>query len=133
MEEYQSVDSGAAAGIMAIMGTFMIFTLIVSVFIIICQWKIFVKAGRPGWAAIVPIYNAIVLLEIIGKPWWWILLLMIPLVNIIFVIIVMHQLSLSFGQGVGMTILLLLMVGFPILAFGSAQYTGQKPLTTQPI
>lgn len=133
MEEYQSVDSGAAAGIMAVMGTFMIFMLIVSVFLIVCYWKIFVKAGRPGWACIVPIYGALVFLEIIGKPWWWLLLLMIPFVNIIFIILAMHQLSLSFGQGAGMTVLLLLMIGFPILAFGSAQYTGQKPLATQPI
>jgi hypothetical protein len=133
MEEYQSLDSGAETGIMAILGTFMIFTLAISVFLIICQWKIFVKAGRPGWACIVPIYGALVFLEIIGKPWWWLLLICIPFVNIIFIIMAMHQLSLSFGQGAMMTILLLFLIGFPILAFGSAQYTGQKPLATQPI
>ena len=41
---------------------------------IFVQWKIFTKAGKPGWASIVPIYNIIVLLEIVGKPWWYLLI-----------------------------------------------------------
>ena len=45
-------------------------------------WKVFEKAGKPGWAALVPIYNIIVLLDIAGKPAWWLVLMLIPLVNV---------------------------------------------------
>lgn len=90
-------------------------------------WKVFEKAGKPGWAAIVPIYNIIVLLEIAGKPVWWIILMLIPLVNIIIAIIVLHQISLSFGKGTGFTLGLLFLgiIFWPMLGFGDAQYVGQ--------
>jgi hypothetical protein len=121
--EYENVDTG----LFAAMGTGMLIVwLIVFILIIAGCWKIFVKAGKPGWAAIVPIYNTIVLLEIVGKPVWWILLLLIPVVNIIFAIIVVHRLSLSFGKGGGMTFLLLILpfIGYPMLGFGNATYVG---------
>lgn len=103
-----------------------IIELIVIIFLIICYWKIFTKAGKPGWAAIIPIYNVIVLLEIIGKPWWWLLLLLIPFVNIIFMIWMINLLSKSFGKGVGFTIglIILSIIFVPILAFGAAKYAG---------
>ena len=90
------------------------------------MWKVFTKAGKPGWAAIIPIYNVIVLLEIIGKPVWWFVLLLIPLVNFVIIIMVFNQLSRSFGRGVGMTLLLIFLpfIAFPVLGFGSAQYVG---------
>ena len=93
---------------------------------VIGLWKVFEKAGKPGWAAIIPIYNIIVLLEIVGKPVWWIVLMLIPLVNLIIAIIVMHQLSLSFGKGTGFTIGLLLFgfIFIPILGFDSSIYLG---------
>lgn len=96
------------------------------VLMIAAMWTIFTKAGKPGWAAIVPIYNMIVLLEIVGKPWWWLLLMLIPIVNIVIIIIVYHQLSLSFGKDVGFTIGLILLgiVFIPLLAFGDAKYIG---------
>ena len=96
------------------------------VLLIAAQWKIFTKAGKPGWAAIIPIYNVIVLLEIVGKPIWWIILFLIPFVNIVIIIIVLHQLSLSFGKDVGFTIGLILLgiIFFPILGFGDSQYIG---------
>ncbi len=89
-------------------------------------WKVFTKAGKPGWASIVPIYNIIVLLEVVGKPWWWLLLMLIPIVNIVIVIIVYHKLSLSFGKGSGFTVGLILLgiIFLPILGFGDAQYVG---------
>ena len=88
--------------------------------------KLFEKAGKPGWAAIVPIYNFIVLLEIIGKPVWWFILVLIPIVNIIVLIMIWHQLSLSFGKDVLFTLGLIFLgfIFYPILAFGSAQYVG---------
>ena len=92
----------------------------------IAQWKIFVKANKPGWACLIPIYNVIVLLEIIGKPWWWFLLMLIPFVNIIFSIWAINLLSKSFGKSEGFTVglLLLSIVFYPILAFGDAKYIG---------
>lgn len=98
------------------------------------MWKTFQKAGKPGWAAIVPIYNFIVLLEIAGKPLWWIILIFIPFVNLVIAIIVYHQVSLSFGQGGGMTVLLILLpfIGWPMLGFGDAQYQGPSGSAAAP-
>jgi len=91
-------------------------------------WKIFTKAGKPGWASIVPVYNVVLLLEIVGKPAWWILLWLIPVVNIVVIIIVYHRLALSFGKGILFTIGLIFLgfIFFPILAFGKAQYLGPE-------
>lgn len=89
-------------------------------------WKTFVKAGKPGWAAIVPIYNAIVILQIAGRPVWWFLLYLIPLVNIIIAIIVMMDFAKSFGKSVGFALGLIFLpiIFFPILAWGDADYLG---------
>lgn len=95
---------------------------------LISMWKIFEKAGKPGWAAIVPIYNLVVLLEIVNKPIWWIVLFLIPVVNFVIMIIVIHQLSLSFGKEIGFTIglILLTVIFIPILAFSDAKYVRGK-------
>jgi hypothetical protein len=102
----------------------MICWLILVLLIIIGMWKVFEKAGKPGWAAIIPIYNIIVLLEITGKPIWWFILMLIPLVNLIVFIIVLVELARRFGKGVGFAIGLLILpfVFYPVLGFGSAQY-----------
>jgi hypothetical protein len=94
--------------------------------IFVCYWIIFTKAGKPGWAAIIPIYNVIVLLEICGRPLWWFLLLMIPCVQAVVGVILAIDLAKSFGKGVGFAIGLILLgiVFLPILAFGSARYRG---------
>ncbi len=112
-----------------------LFIILVIVFYIYVYWRIFEKAGKPGWAAIIPIYNTIVLLEIVGKPWWWILLFLIPGVNIIFVIWMTNLLSLSFGYGVGFTIGLLLLspIFYPVLAFSNAEYKGPAGILDQNI
>jgi hypothetical protein len=90
------------------------------------MWKVFVKAGKPGWAAIIPIYNAIVLLQIVGRPGWWFLLYLIPIVNIVISIMVMIELAKVFGKGTGFGIGLLLLsfIFIPILGFGDAEYQG---------
>jgi len=100
--------------------------LAVIVLEIAAMWKIFVKAGKPGWAAIIPIYNLIVLLEIVGKPLWWIVLFIIPFVNYIFLIWTINLVSLSFGKDVGFTLGLIFLapIFWPILGFGSAEYQG---------
>jgi hypothetical protein len=98
--------------------------LVVILLIIISLRKIFVKAGKPGWAAIVPIYNMIVILEIAGKPLWWFILLLIPGVNIIVLILVYIAFARNFGKGVGFAIgmVILPFIFFPLLAFGDARY-----------
>ena len=96
------------------------------IFMIIAMWKIFTKAGKPGWASIIPIYNIWVMLEVVGRPGWWLLLLLIPGVNFVIGIILMVDLAKSFGKGGGFAVGLLLLpyVFFPILGFGKAQYQG---------
>jgi hypothetical protein len=98
------------------------------VLIIAGIWKTFVKAGQPGWAAIIPIYNAIVLLQIAGKPLWWIILLLIPIVNLVMVILLGIAVAQKFGKGTGFGVGLALLgfIFYPILGFGDAQYQGVK-------
>ena len=113
-----------AAGIGAGM---VVFWLAICVFFVVCMWRIFTKAGQPGWASIIPIYNAVVLCQIAGKPGWWVILMLIPVVNFVIAILVLIGLANNFGRGVGTVIGLLLLpiVFYPILAFGSAQYQGR--------
>ncbi len=107
-------------------GIFIIIYVAIIVLLIAAQWKIYTKANKPGWACIIPIYNIIVLLEIIGKPWWWLLLMLIPGVNIIFAIWMANLLSKSFGKNEGFTVGLILLpfIFYPILGFGDASYVG---------
>ena len=104
----------------------------------LAYFGIFKKAGKPTWAAFVPIYNVIVLLEVVGRPVWWILLFLIPIVNLVIFIIVMNDLSKSFGHGVGFTIGLIFLswIFMMILGFGSSQYggpaAGQPSMTSPP-
>lgn len=120
--ETNNFDPGSTGGY----GFVMLVYLIVFAVVIVGMWKTFEKAGKPGWAAIIPIYNFIVLLEIVGKPLWWIILMLIPIVNLVIAIMLCHQLSLSFGQGIGMTLLLIFLpfIGWPMLGFGDARYIG---------
>src|SRR5438552_10285591 len=100
--------------------------LLIALLVIVATWKVFTKAGQPGWASIIPIYNLYIWCKIVGRPWWWILLMLIPFVNFIILIILVIDLAKSFGKGVGFGIGLLLLpiIFFPILGFGSAQYQG---------
>ncbi len=102
--------------------------LAIIILMIASMWKIFEKAGKPGWAAIVPIYNIIVLMEIVNKPVWWVVLFLIPIVNIIIAIIVYIELAKVFGKdtGFGIGLVFLGIVFFPMLAFGDAQYQGAE-------
>lgn len=106
-----------------------IFMILIGVALIVLMvasvWRIFTKAGKPGWAAIVPFYNSYVLLKIVGKPGWWLVWYFIPIANIVIAVVVYYQLVVKcFGKGVGFLILLLLapMVAYPLLAFGDAEF-----------
>jgi len=100
--------------------------LAVVVLAISANWILFKKAGEPGWACIVPIYNAYVMFKIVWGKGWMFLLALIPIVN--FVIIIMHSFKLarSFGKGAGFGwgLLLLSPIFYMILAFGNAEYIG---------
>jgi hypothetical protein len=123
---YQTFTNNTSAGAAGMGMGLMLIYLAVIVLILAAMWKVFTKAGKAGWAAIIPIYNTIVLLEIVGRPIWWIALLFIPFVNIVVAVIVMNDLAKSFGKTVGWTVGLLLLpfVFYPMLAFGSAKYGG---------
>ena len=111
---------------MEALGLIMIIYIGVLLLIIISQWKIYTKANQPGWACLIPIYNIWILIKIIGKPGWWLLMLIIPFVNIVFAIWMTNLLSKSFGKGEGFTIglILLPLIFYPILGLGSAKYLG---------
>jgi hypothetical protein len=105
---------------------FLLLYLLLIVLVIIGAWKVFTKAGQAGWKVLIPIYNAIILLRIVGLSGWYVLLFLVPIVNIIFDIYVSYKLAKSFGYGIGMTILLILAIGWLILGFGKATYLGQN-------
>ena len=114
--------------IFAGMGMFaMLLWLAVVVLIIASFWIVFTKAGQPGWACIVPIYNIIILLQIARKPLWWIILMLIPLVNIVIGILVVIEIAKNFGKsaGFGIGLLFLPFIFYPILAWGDARYQPQ--------
>lgn len=98
---------------------------------IIAHWRIFTKAGKPGWATLIPIYNVYVLLKIVGRPGWWLLFAVMPIANVIIYIVVIYDLAQSFGKGVGYTLLMLIFptLGQLILGFGSAKYVGPRIVT----
>ena len=107
---------------------FVIFVLGVAVLLIASIWRVFEKAGQPGWAVIVPIYNLVVLLRIVGKPWWWLFLMLIPYIGYIWVVWTTNLLSKKFGKDEGFTVGLILLpiIFYPLLGFGSAQYQGHR-------
>ena len=102
----------------------LVFQLALAVLAIVGLWKLFAKAGKPGWAAIIPIYNTVVMIDIAGKPLWWILLLFIPVVNIVVSILIMIGMAKNFGRGTGTAIglVFLPMIFLLILGFGGAEY-----------
>jgi len=116
-----AVGIGAGLGILGLLIYFAIIA-----FVIAGAWKVYAKAGQPGWAAIVPIYNLYVLLQIVGRPAWWLILCFVPLVNFVVLILVAIDLAKSFGKGPGFGIGLVLLcpIFYPILGFGSATYQG---------
>jgi hypothetical protein len=96
----------------------------IAALVIASLWRVFTKAGRQGWAAIVPIYNLIILLEITKQPLWMAFLFFIPVGNIVAIILVDIELAARFGKSSGFAVGLILLpvVFLPILAFSDANY-----------
>ena len=113
-------DGGGAMGYV-----FLLVMLAVVALMIASAWIVFTKAGEPGWAALVPIYNVFVFLKIAGKPAWWFVLFLIPLVSIVIEIMVCISFAKNFGKetGFGLGLAFLGFIFFPILAFSDAQYS----------
>ena len=126
--DYAYDAMGTTANTSGIFGMFGFMQFLYWIWIIallVGMWKMFVKAGKPGWASLIPIYNSIVMLQIVKKPIWWILLLFIPLVNLIVIIILMIELGKAFGKGAGWSIVFLMLlggIGTLILGFGDSKY-----------
>jgi uncharacterized membrane protein YhaH (DUF805 family) len=115
----QGNDGGGPGG-----AIFMVIWLAILVVIIAGMWKVYSKAGQPGWGCLIPIYNAYLLCKIAGRPGWWVLLFFIPIVGLIMSIIVIVDVAKNFGKGVGFALGLIFLgfIFFPILGFGDAQY-----------
>lgn len=126
---YQSADlanvaiGGLFAGAMLI---YWLIALAVGILVLVATWKMFTKAGKPGWAAIIPIYNTIVMLQIAGMSPWMVLLMFIPIANIIVMILMYVKLAEKFGKGGGYAVGLIFLpyVFIPMLAWGNAEYQG---------
>jgi len=116
--------SAAFAGISTVA---VVIYLAIIIFMIVAEWKLFEKAGQPGWAILVPIYSTIVFLKIVQRPIAWIFLFFIPLVNFIIAIIMMLDLAKVYGKdsGFGIGLIFLPIIFIPILAFGDTQYQGK--------
>lgn len=107
---------------------------VILIVVSVANWKLFAKAGQPGWASIIPIYNLVIFLQIVGRPTWWIAaILFCPPVGLVFSVIMMVDLAKSFGKGGGFAagLILLGFIFFPILAFGSSQYQGPAAAPTE--
>jgi|SRR6267378_5934124 len=120
--------TGFALGMMAVM-----------VLTVAAMWRIFSKAGEAGWKALIPIYGAVVFNRIVGRPGWWVLLMMIPVVNIVIAMIECADLARVFGKGIGYALGLIVLTPLYLmaLAFGPATYVGPNgpavtPMSSRP-
>lgn len=97
---------------------------VLTLLFIIEYWMILNKANKPGWSILIPFYNVIVILQTAQRPLWWIILLLIPLVNIPFLLIIRYDLSKIFGKSTGFAIgfMILPFLFRPIIAFGKSKY-----------
>ena len=104
----------------------LVIVVVLLVLYTVACWRVYEKARKPGWAAIIPIYNIYVLLKIIGRPTWWLLLYLVPFVNAIVHIIVSIDLATAFRKSAvfGVLWLWLFPVGYLVLGFGDAKYKG---------
>ena len=122
-----STSTANPAAVGGIIGTLWIIILIVAALTIVPMWKVFKKAGQPGWAALIPFYNTYIMIKIAGRPDWFLLLFFIPFVNIIAAALVLIDLAKAFGKSTTFAIFGLLLfpvIGWMILAFGNATYKG---------
>jgi hypothetical protein len=118
----QYSSSGGSGGSSVIV----VIYLVLLVLYIAGMWKVYAKAGQPGWAAIVPFYNLWILIKVAGKPGWWFLLFLIPFANIVAIFMISAAVARNFGKstGFGVGLALLGFIFYPMLGFGDARYQG---------
>lgn len=121
-----SVDA-LEAFVAAFLGFFMfifMITFLIAIITIIFEWKVFAKAGKPGWAVLIPVYNLVVMFEIASMPVWNILLLLIPFVNIYIIIRMFVNISRNFGKPgmFALGLFFLPVIFWGILAFDNSTY-----------
>ncbi len=127
--EVVHLDPTMIAGIvLAILVAFAIGLVLIGL-IIAGQWKIYQKAGYPGWTAIVPFYNCVIQLRMTNRPLWWVVLLFVPIVNIVLFVLMTRRTAGVFGKGTGFTLGLIFLpfIFYPILGFGKASYHNGYP------
>lgn len=129
MENLNAQDLFGIFGSVFVVILAFIFIIGIIVFYAICMWKIFVKAGRPGWAALIPFYNLYVEIEIVGLPWWLFLLTFVPIADTVVAILILINLANVFGKSAGFAVGLIFLsfVFIPILAFDDSKYIGPNP------
>lgn len=101
--------------------------IIIAIFSLITTWIIFKKAGQPGWAAIIPIYNLIIMLKVVKLDWWHIfILLFVPFATVVYAIIIRLKLAKLFGKSTAFGVLSIFfsLITDAIIAFGEAKYEG---------
>lgn len=113
----------AALGIIVLVVVYLGF----SVFVLASMWKVLAKAGQPGWAIFIPIYNIYVLMKVAGMSGWWLLACFVPILNILVAILMVAGIARNFGKGGGFAagLFFLPFIFYPILAFGDAVYLGE--------
>ncbi len=125
MDSYEAAGLAVGLGVLIV---YLLFVIAISVFMIVAMWKLFAKAGKPGWACIVPLYNTYCLFDIAFGNGWMFLLCLVPCVNFVFFIMLYFKLAKAFGQGVGFGFGLLFLnpIFVAILGFGNAEYIGPQ-------
>ncbi len=122
-----SIFGAESAATSAAYGSFMlIWSLIILLVMVIALWKVFTKAGEPGWKSLIPIYNSYVLVKISGRPGWWFLLFFIPIVSLVVYIMVSIDIAKAFGKSATFGVVglwLFSFIGFMILGWGDSTYT----------
>ncbi len=124
--------SGAEAGTAGMIAMLVWMAVIVTV--IAGMWRVFSKAGQPGWGVLVPIYNVFLMCKIAQRPAWWLILLFVPVVNLIIGVIMSIDIAKHFGKGTGFGVGLALLgvIFYPILGFSSAQYGSPAGMDAAP-
>jgi len=114
--------SGGGGG--AGLAIFLVCWLGLSLLMLASTWVVLKKAGQPGWAVLVPIYNVYVMLKVAGKPAWWLLLMFVPIISFIVAVLIAVGIAKNFGKGIGfgLGLLFLPFIFYPVLAFGDAEY-----------
>lgn len=110
-----------------IIGLLCLLAVALLAFLIVAKWKMFAKAGKPGWMSLVPFYNIVVVMEMAGMSAYYALLMLVPIVNLVFAFKAHIRIAKLFGKstGFGVGTVLLPFIFIPILAFGKAKYSGE--------